>query len=237
LKKLSDRTQTKSVGYVSHAIAPALFEAPGDCGIDIVAAEGQSLGIPVGFGGPHLGLFACKKADVRQMPGRLVGATVDSHGQQAFCVTLATREQHIRREKATSNICSNQNLMALRAAIYLSLMGPEGLKKVAEISRSLAYYARQKLAQALTKKNPEIKILEGDAFNEITLLVPQKRSLWLQEALTTLESDGILAGIPVNVPSASGFVNGLSLAFTERCKVEDINQLATRLAAVDGAHK
>ncbi len=218
---------TRSVGYVAHPHALALFESPGACGIDVACGEAQPLGIPMGFGGPHLGIFACAKKDVRQMAGRLVGATVDAKGERAFCVTLSTREQHIRREKATSNICSNQNLMATRTALYLTLMGPEGLTKCAELCRSKALYARE-----LLKKNAagtEFRVLEGELFNEVTILVPPKKAMWTDEALAKAEAKDILAGLKTKVPSASGFVEGLTIAFTERHTKTDIEELVASL--------
>lgn len=217
--------QCKSIASISHALSLALFSSPGEAGVDIAVGEGQSLGIPVGFGGPHLGLFCCKKNDVRQMPGRLVGATLDSKGQRAFCVTLSTREQHIRRERATSNICSNQNLIALRAAIYLALMGPVGLKKVADISRNLAFEAREQLKKALQKTHSDIQVLEGDLFNEVTLLAPPRQSLWLDEVLARGEKEKVLAGLRVDVPRASGFVGALNVAFTEKHTLQHIEKL------------
>ncbi len=231
LKKASEILQTKSLAYVSHPHSLALYATPGEHDIDIAVGEGQPLGIPVGFGGPHLGLLTCKKSDVRQMPGRLVGATVDAKGQRAFCVTLSTREQHIRRERATSNICSNQNLMALRAGLYMSLMGPQGLKKVALLSKSKAEYARSEIRELFAKKDPEIKVLEGEAFNEISLLVPQKRALWLDQCLSQAEKAELIPGAVVEVPRPSGFMKTLTLAFTEKHKKQHIDHLIENLCA------
>lgn len=174
LKNIATKLNVKSVAHVSHAHSTTLFEAPGNVGIDIASGEGQSLGIPVGFGGPYLGLFACSKKDVRQMPGRLVGKTVDAKNRDAYCVTLSTREQHIRREKATSNICSNQSLMALRACIYLALNGPTGMKKIADSSRRAAYAARE-IVQNHVKNSKGLKLLTGTVFNEFTLLYSEER--------------------------------------------------------------
>ncbi len=128
-------------------LSVGLLKRPGELGADIAVAEGQPLGIPLQFGGPYLGILTCRQQFVRKMPGRLIGQTVDRNGQRSFFLNLQAREQHIRREGATSNICTNQGLMALRATVYLSLLGPTGLKEVAELSCRKAHYAADRLSQ------------------------------------------------------------------------------------------
>jgi len=127
-------------------ISLGLLPRPGDYGVDIAVAEGQSLGTPLQYGGPYLGILTCREEFVRKMPGRLIGETVDRHGARCFVLNLQAREQHIRRDKATSNICTNQGLLAIRATVYLSLLGPQGLREVAELCLRKAHYAAQQLA-------------------------------------------------------------------------------------------
>lgn len=143
IRGLAEAVHQRGALLVVHTnpIALGIFRSPGGDGADIVTGEGQPLGIPVGFGGPYLGLFGCSEALLRRMPGRLVGETVDTEGRRGFVLTLSTREQHIRRGRATSNICTNQGLMALRAAIYLCALGPSGLAETARLCYDNAHYA------------------------------------------------------------------------------------------------
>jgi glycine dehydrogenase subunit 1 len=159
-----------------------ILRAPGACGADIVVAEGQSFGVPLSFGGPYVGLFATRERYARQMPGRLVGDTKDSRGNRAFCLTLATREQHIRREKATSNICTNQALIALMATVFMTVYGKQGLRELAEQNLSKAHY----LASSLKRR------FSGPFFNEF---VANGKSP--DEVNKTLLKKKIIGGLPV----------------------------------------
>jgi glycine dehydrogenase subunit 1 len=149
-------------------VSLGLLESPGACGADIVVGEGQSLGLPMGFGGPLLGLLACRKEFVRRIPGRIVGGTVDTDGTRAYTMTLRTREQDIRRDQATSNICTNQALWALGATVYLSLMGKGGLRQVAKLSLQNAHYAFEQIT-ALPGYKP---VFSGPFFQEFAVRCP-----------------------------------------------------------------
>jgi glycine dehydrogenase subunit 1 len=149
-------------------IALGLFRPPGEYGADIVVGEGQPLGNPISFGGPHLGLFACRDRYKRRMPGRLVGATVDTQGRRGFVLTLAAREQHIRRAKATSNICTNQALCALAAGVYLATMGRHGLRRVAELCYHKAHYAARQIGEL-----PDFEVLSKHFFKEFAVRCPR----------------------------------------------------------------
>jgi glycine dehydrogenase subunit 1 len=171
-------------------VSLALLKSPGECGADIACGEGQSLGIPLSYGGPYLGFIAAKMELVRQMPGRICGQTKDKRGQRAFVLTLQTREQHIRREKANSNICTNQTLLALAATIYLGAVGPQGLKEVARQGAAKARY----LAGALAKL-PGVKLrYSGPWFSEFTLDLGRDAA----PVLKAMQEKGILAGVPLS---------------------------------------
>jgi len=170
-------------------ISLGLIKRPGDYGADIVVAEGQSLGSPMSFGGPYLGIMACREQFVRRMPGRIAGQTVDRRGKRCWVLTLQTREQHIRREKATSNICTNQGLFALRATVYLAAMGPAGLREVAELSLRSAHYAAEQLAIAGLPR-----AFERPAFKEFVVRAPRGE---IEELISSARERGYLAGVPL----------------------------------------
>jgi glycine dehydrogenase subunit 1 len=172
-----------------YPIAMAFLKSSAEQGIDIATGEGQPLGNPLSFGGPYLGFMAVRKELVRKMPGRMVAATVDSRGQKGFVLSLQAREQHIRREKATSNICSNEALCALRAHIYLSLMGKEGLKDVASLCIDKAHYAMEKI-----KKIPGVSVMDSSPiFNEFTVKLPVNA----EECVKKMSGHGFAAGFPL----------------------------------------
>ncbi len=173
------------VVVVTEGVSLGLLKPPGELGADIVAGEGQSFGIPLSFGGPYLGVFACKDQYKRQMPGRVVGETVDNQGRRGFVLTLSTREQHIRREKATSNICTNQGLCALISAIFLSTLGRKGLRELAEQNLRKAHYLRSLLADHL--------VFNGPSFNEFTVRCPEEP----ERINERLAQEGIIGGLPL----------------------------------------
>lgn len=170
-------------------IAMAVLRTPGECGADIAVGEGQSLGLPLSFGGPYLGFMACTKALTRKLPGRIVGQTADHDGRRAYVLTLQAREQHIRREKASSNVCSNQALCAMTASVYLAAMGPDGLRRAAESCMAHARYAAERICSV-----PGFDVVyPGPYFHEFVTTCPVK-----PEKLTAgLEARGILGGLPI----------------------------------------
>jgi glycine dehydrogenase subunit 1 len=179
------------VVVVTEAISLGLLKSPGSCGADIVVGEGQSFGIPMSFGGPHVGLFATQDKNVRQMPGRLCGVAYDKDGNRGFVLTLSTREQHIRREKATSNICTNQGLIALAATIYMEAMGKKGLQEVAEQNAQKAAYARNQIAAVNGFSIPFL----APTFNEFVVRGPRNANEVLERVRT---ENGIIAGLPLS---------------------------------------
>ena len=207
----------------ANPLSLGLLTPPGDFGADIVTGEGQPLGLPLSYGGPYLGLFATRKEYVRKMAGRLVGETVDNRGQRAYVLTLTAREQHIRREKATSNICTNQGLMALAATVYLSILGKHGLREVAELCYHKAHYAAQQL-QAL----PGYQLWsQVPFFHEFVLRCPRP----VQEINEHLLEDGILGGYDL-IQDYPQLENCMLVAVTEMNSKNEIDLLVSTLAEV-----
>jgi glycine dehydrogenase subunit 1 len=188
LKPLADKAHAAGALLVSHfdPIALALFQTPGEAGADIATAEGQPLGIGLNYGGPYLGIFTCSEKYIRKLPGRLTGATLDVDGKLAYVLTLRAREQDIRRETATSNICTNQGLMALAATVYMSLMGRQGLRRVAELCYHRAHYAAAEIS-----KLPGYEVLDrGPFFKEFVVRCPRP----VAEINAALRERGIIGG-------------------------------------------
>ena len=210
------------VAVVTEAVAFGLLEAPGDQGADIVVGEGQSIGNALNFGGPYVGLFAARQKHVRHMPGRLAGQTVDADGQRGYVLTLSTREQHIRRDKATSNICTNSGLCALAFTIHMSLLGGQGLRDLAILNHEKAC----KTADALAALDG-VELLNEAFFNEFTLRLPKNAELVVEQ----LAQAGIIAGVPGGRlwPGHPDLENLLIVAATERTTDEDITRLARGL--------
>jgi glycine dehydrogenase subunit 1 len=211
------------VAVVTEPVALGVLRSPGEMGADIVVGEGQALGVGLQFGGPYLGLFAIRDPKhVRQMPGRLCGETVDAQGKRGFVLTLSTREQHIRREKATSNICTNSGLCALAFSIHLTLLGEKGLRALAAENHRLACLAADRLA-----KVPEVEVLNDSFFNEFTLVVPGDARQLVRE----LADKGVLAGVSLGrlYPDGGRREHGLVVAVTETVTEDDIEALATAL--------
>jgi glycine dehydrogenase subunit 1 len=193
---------------VTEVVSLGLLKPPGEMGADIVVCEGQSIGNGLGFGGPYVGLFATKEKYMRQMPGRLCGETVDADGKRGFVLTLSTREQHIRREKATSNICTNAGLCALAFTVHLTLLGEAGFRRLAELNHAKAAQLADKVASV-----PGVKLLNESFFNEFTVSLP-KAAAPVVEALAARR---ILGGVPASrlLPGDRAVENLLLLAATE----------------------
>ncbi|HVL11769.1 MAG TPA: glycine dehydrogenase, partial [Gemmata sp.] len=196
-----------------------VLKRPGDYGADIAVAEGQGVGVPLGYGGPYLGILACRNESdfVRKIPGRLVGQTTDRNGKRCWVLTLQTREQHIRREKATSNICTNQGLLALRAAVYLTALGPHGFKETAELCVRKAHYAATELC-----KVPGVSLRFKTPFaREFALHVPGDATALLAK----LRDAGYHAGLPLG-RWYKQFANCITIAVTEQRTKAEIDGLA-----------
>jgi glycine dehydrogenase subunit 1 len=214
------------VCIVANPTALALFKTPGEMDADIVVGDGQPLGIPMWYGGPTLGFFTVKKSYVHKMAGRLVGETVDSHGQRAYVLTLTSREQHIKRERATSNICTNQGLLALASAVYMSVLGKSGMRQVAELCYHKAHYAAEKLSKI---KGMGLCFSEP-FFHEFALCVNQPAS----EVNAHLLTHDILGGYDLG-QDYPALKNHLLIAVTEMNTREEIDTLVEVLSEVDHA--
>ncbi len=206
-----------------YPLALGMLKSPGETGVDIATGEGQSLGLPLSFGGPYLGFMACRKQLVRKMPGRIVGETVDRDGKRGFVLTLQTREQHIRREKATSNICSNEALCALRAVIYLSLVGKQGLRELCEL-----IYRKAEFAKTMFERVPGVEVKRSSpTFNEFTVRLPQNAD----SVVSRMIDKGYACGFPLG-RFYKGMDNYLLVAVTEKRTKEDIVKMIESLEAV-----
>ena len=210
------------IAVVTEPVALGLIRSPGEMGADIVVGEGQSIGVGLNFGGPYVGLFACQEKFVRQMPGRLAGETVDATGKRGFVLTLSTREQHIRREKATSNICTNSGLCALAFSIHMTLLGEKGLRALAARNHQLARDAARKLAEI-----DGVELVNASFFNEFTLRLPKEA----RPVVRTMAEQGVLGGVSLGrlYPAEPALENGLVVAVTETVTHLDIAALAEAL--------
>jgi glycine dehydrogenase subunit 1 len=213
------------IAVVTEVVSLGLLESPGAQGADIVAAEGQSIGNGLSFGGPYVGLFATREKFLRQMPGRLTGETVDAEGRRGYVLTLSTREQHIRREKATSNICTNSGLCTLAFTIHLSLLGEEGFSRLARLNHAKACTLADRLGAI-----PGVEMITPAFFNEFTLRLP-KAAAPLVDALAT---KGVIAGVPASrlMPHEKAADNLLIVAATETCIDADITAFERALKEV-----
>ena len=212
------------VCMIFNPTALGLLKPPGEFDADIAVGDGQPLGIPLSFGGPYLGIFTCKNKYVRKLAGRLVGETVDEKGQRAYVLTLTAREQHIRREKSTSNICTNQGLMALAATIYLSLLGKSGFQKVANLCYQKAHYAAEQLS---TIDGFELAFPDTPFFHEFVLRTPKP----VDEISNHLLNHGIFPGYDLS-KTYPDLKNHILIAVTETISKEDIDYFAAALQEV-----
>jgi len=224
LSELAEACHAKGallIVVVTEPVSLGAIKSPGEMGADIVVGEGQSIGVGLQFGGPYLGLFATRDKYVRQMPGRLCGQTVDADGKRGFVLTLSTREQHIRREKATSNICTNSGLCALAFSIHMTLLGEKGLRELAALNHAKAVAAADVLAQV-----PGVEVLNDAFFNEFTL----KLSKPARPIVRDLADRNILAGVALGrLYADTSLENGLIVAVTETTTEEHVATLASAL--------
>jgi glycine dehydrogenase subunit 1 len=210
---------------VTEVVSLGLIEPPGEMGADIVVGEGQSIGNGLGFGGPYVGLFATREKYMRQMPGRLAGETVDADGKRGFVLTLSTREQHIRREKATSNICTNAGLCALAFTVHLTLLGEAGFRRLAELNHAKACELAERVSAV-----PGVQLVNESFFNEFTLRLPKPAA----PVVEALAARRVLGGLPVSrlIPDDPSVANLLLLAATETATERGMEPLVTALKEV-----
>jgi glycine dehydrogenase subunit 1 len=225
LSALAERAHEKGallVAVVTEPVALGLIRSPGEMGADIVVGEGQSIGVGLNFGGPYVGLFATRDKYVRQMPGRLAGETVDAEGKRGFVLTLSTREQHIRREKATSNICTNSGLCALAFSIHMTLLGETGLRQLARVNHERASAAAERLSRVAG-----IELVNAAFFNEFTLRLPKEA----RPAVRAMAEKGVLGGVSLGrlYPGVEALERGLVVAVTETSTTEDVEALCAAL--------
>jgi glycine dehydrogenase subunit 1 len=213
------------IAVVTEPVALGAIKSPGEMGADIVVGEGQSIGVGLQFGGPYVGLFACREKHVRQMPGRLAGETVDAEGKRGFVLTLSTREQHIRREKATSNICTSSVLCALAFTAHLTLLGEKGLRQLAQLNHARACEVADRLGAI-----SGVTLVNDSFFNEFTLKLPTEA----RPAVHAMVEQGVLGGVSLGrlYPGAGELENGLVVAVTETATDEDVDALETALREV-----
>jgi glycine dehydrogenase subunit 1 len=213
------------IAVVTEPVALGLIKSPGEMGADIVVGEGQSLGVGLQFGGPYVGLFATREKFVRQMPGRLAGETVDAEGKRGFVLTLSTREQHIRREKATSNICTSSVLCALAFTVHLGLLGEKGLRQLASLNHARACELADRLATI-----PGVSVVNDAYFNEFTLELPVEA----RPAVHKMAEQGLLGGVSLGrlFPGVGPLQNGLVVAVTEVTTDEDFETLEAALREI-----
>jgi glycine dehydrogenase subunit 1 len=225
---LEDLTQLIDLAHQHHSlacvstdpVATALFKPPGAYDADIATAEGQALGVPPSFGGPYVGLFGCKQQYLRQMPGRVVGQTTDNHMRTGYVLTLQTREQHIRRERATSNICTSTALIGLMATIYVACMGKQGLRKVAELCYQKAHYAAKCIAELPGYHLP----INGTFFQEFVVSCPKSPAEINRELL----KKGIIGGLDIS----EHIPNAMLICATEINTKKQIDDLVQALSQV-----
>jgi len=210
------------IAVITEPVALGLIKSPGEMGADIVVGEGQSIGVGLQFGGPYVGLFACREKHVRQMPGRLAGETVDAEGKRGFVLTLSTREQHIRREKATSNICTSSVLCAMAFTAHLTLLGEKGLRQLASLNHARACEVAVRLAAI-----PGVSLVNDAFFNEFTLKLPVEA----RPAVHAMVEHNVLGGVSLGrlYPGVEALQNGLVVAVTETVTDADIDAFEAAL--------